>query len=56
MAFIILTYLQVVSGDYCECDNFSCDRFNGELCSGPDHGRCECGQCVCNAEWDTPGG
>jgi len=46
---------EVVSGDYCECDNFSCDRFNGELCSGPDHGRCECGQCVCNSEWDTPG-
>merc|ERR1740123_621760 len=38
---------EVVSGDYCECDNFSCDRYNGELCSGPEHGECECGECRC---------
>ena len=44
-----------MSGDYCECDNFSCDRYNGELCSGPDHGVCQCGKCVCNSEWDSPG-
>ena len=48
-------HLQVVSGDYCGCDNFSCDRFNGELCSGPDHGVCQCRKCVCNSEWDSPG-
>jgi protocadherin alpha len=46
---------EVVSGDYCECDNFSCDRYNGELCSGADHGVCQCGKCVCNSEWDSPG-
>ena len=46
---------QVVSGDYCECDNFSCDRYNGELCSGPDHGECVCGKCKCNSEWDVEG-
>ena len=45
----------MVSGDYCECDNFSCDRYNGELCSGPDQGVCQCGKCVCNSEWDSPG-
>eukprot|EP00092_Neocalanus_flemingeri_P016472 GFUD01017825.1.p1 GENE.GFUD01017825.1~~GFUD01017825.1.p1 ORF type:complete len:278 (-),score=51.40 GFUD01017825.1:117-950(-) len=44
-----------VSGEYCECDNFSCDRYNGELCSGPDHGDCMCGQCNCNREWDVEG-
>merc|ERR1719225_66224 len=46
---------EVVSGDYCECDNFSCDRYNGELCSGPDHGECVCGKCKCNSEWDVEG-
>jgi len=46
---------EVVSGDYCECDNFSCDRHNGELCSGPDHGECVCGKCKCNSEWEVPG-
>merc|ERR1740123_125641 len=44
---------EVVSGDYCECDNVSCDRYNGELCSGPDHGECVCGKCKCNSEWDV---
>ncbi|XP_056336104.1 integrin beta-1b.2 [Danio aesculapii] len=34
------------SGRFCECDNFSCDRFNNKLCGG--HGRCMCGQCVCD--------
>ena len=46
---------EVVSGDYCGCDNFSCDRYDGKLCSGPDHGECVCGKCVCNSEWDVPG-
>jgi len=44
-----------VTGKYCECDNFSCDRHNGLLCSGPDHGECVCGKCKCNSEWDVPG-
>ena len=43
------------SGEFCECDNFSCDRHHGQLCSGPEHGECVCGQCVCNSEWDVPG-
>ena len=46
---------EIVSGDFCECDNFSCDRHDGQLCSGPQHGECVCGQCVCNSEWDVPG-
>ncbi|XP_059086131.1 integrin beta-PS-like isoform X2 [Tigriopus californicus] len=45
----------IVSGDYCECDNFSCDRYDGLLCSGPEHGECVCGKCVCNSEYDVPG-
>ena len=25
---------EIVSGPFCECDNFSCDRYKGELCGG----------------------
>jgi len=44
-------FLQVVNGQFCECDNFSCDYFNGLPCAGPDHGTCECGKCVCKPGW-----
>ncbi|XP_055350057.1 integrin beta-3-like [Paramacrobiotus metropolitanus] len=37
------------SGKYCECDNISCPRFNGEVCAG--HGRCDCGRCVCQGNY-----
>lgn len=42
---------EVISGRFCECDNFSCDRKDQLLCSGPDHGVCECGVCVCKPGW-----
>lgn len=42
---------EIISGKFCECDNFSCDRHNRLLCSGPEHGTCECGQCVCKPGW-----
>ncbi|KAI4807025.1 hypothetical protein KUCAC02_017803 [Chaenocephalus aceratus] len=37
------------SGQYCECDNFNCDRSGNKLCGG--HGRCECRVCVCDPMW-----
>ena len=40
-----------MSGKYCECDNFSCDRYDGKVCSGPDHGVCVCGTCQCKDDW-----
>ncbi|XP_036408895.1 integrin beta-3-like [Megalops cyprinoides] len=38
-----------VWGKFCECDNFNCLRFKGELCSG--QGTCNCGFCQCDADW-----
>ncbi|GJQ85656.1 hypothetical protein Trydic_g20204 [Trypoxylus dichotomus] len=42
---------QMIYGKFCECDNFSCRRVKGELCSGPDHGKCDCGKCQCLPGW-----
>lgn len=42
---------EVISGQFCECDNFSCARHNGLLCSGSDHGTCSCGVCQCKPGW-----
>ncbi|XP_039962389.1 integrin beta-PS-like isoform X1 [Bactrocera tryoni] len=39
---------EVIWGKYCQCDNFSCERYKQRLCSGPAQGKCECGQCTCN--------
>ncbi|TRY53698.1 hypothetical protein DNTS_008642 [Danionella cerebrum] len=38
-----------VWGKRCECDDFSCLRYKGELCSG--HGTCYCGFCQCDPDW-----
>ncbi|KAK6179931.1 hypothetical protein SNE40_012178 [Patella caerulea] len=35
-------------GRFCECNDYSCSRFNGRLCGGPERGSCHCGRCVCN--------
>lgn len=43
--------LQKISGPFCECDNFSCDRNDGVLCSGPEQGTCVCGKCECQSGW-----
>ncbi|XP_017287388.1 integrin beta-1a isoform X1 [Kryptolebias marmoratus] len=37
------------SGEFCECDNFNCDRSGNKLCGG--HGRCECRVCICDPMW-----
>ncbi|KAI1307715.1 Integrin beta-PS [Halotydeus destructor] len=45
------SYEERIYGQFCECDNFSCDRAEGKVCSGPEHGTCDCGLCKCNADW-----
>ncbi|KAG8191111.1 hypothetical protein JTE90_010035 [Oedothorax gibbosus] len=40
-----------ITGTYCECNNFRCDKVDGKLCSGPDHGVCDCGKCKCLKGW-----
>lgn len=43
-----------VSGKFCQCDNFSCDRVQGQLCGGPSQGFCDCGECKCEEDWTGP--
>uniref|UniRef100_A0A4W3HUB4 Integrin beta n=1 Tax=Callorhinchus milii TaxID=7868 RepID=A0A4W3HUB4_CALMI len=38
-----------ISGTFCECDDFSCGHFKGQLCSG--NGACQCGECSCAQGW-----
>ncbi|XP_063704151.1 integrin beta-PS-like [Culicoides brevitarsis] len=43
-----------ITGRYCECDNFSCERHNERVCAGPEHGTCVCGSCECANGWTGP--
>ncbi|XP_042282583.1 integrin beta-2 [Thunnus maccoyii] len=33
-------------GDYCECDDEHCEKFQNKLCGG--NGKCNCGKCECD--------
>lgn len=37
------------SGQFCQCTNFLCPRYDNRLCGG--RGRCECNLCVCDKGW-----
>ncbi|XP_069761167.1 integrin beta-3-like isoform X2 [Narcine bancroftii] len=39
----------IISGQFCECDDFSCGHYMGKLCSG--NGQCQCGECRCFPDW-----
>ncbi|CAD5214572.1 unnamed protein product [Bursaphelenchus okinawaensis] len=43
---------EIISGQYCECDNFNCPRHDRKLCGG--HGTCNCGQCICEEGYTGP--
>ncbi|XP_004429723.1 PREDICTED: integrin beta-2 [Ceratotherium simum simum] len=36
-----------IFGQFCECDNVNCERFDGQVCGGERRGSCKCGQCQC---------
>ncbi|XP_057293922.1 integrin beta-2-like [Hydractinia symbiolongicarpus] len=36
-----------ITGKFCQCNNFGCDRHEGKVCGGKDRGVCDCGQCRC---------
>jgi len=40
-----------ITGKYCECDNFSCEWVDAQLCGGPARGECNCGVCQCKPGW-----
>lgn len=39
-------------GNFCECDDYSCDYSDGKLCGGPERGTCKCGTCMCNKNFN----
>ncbi|EMP26993.1 Integrin beta-2, partial [Chelonia mydas] len=41
-----------IYGTFCECDNMNCEVHNGHLCGGEERGRCDCGECKCNAGFE----
>ncbi|XP_055329594.1 integrin beta pat-3-like [Paramacrobiotus metropolitanus] len=41
-----------VYGEFCQHDNFNCEKVNGQLCSG--HGSCDKGVCSCAPGWTGP--
>lgn len=42
---------EIIDGKFCDCDNFSCERHNDQVCSGPANGICRCGDCHCLPGW-----
>lgn len=46
---------EIISGKFCQCNNFSCKKIDNYLCSGPEHGTCKCGKCECFAGWSGDG-
>lgn len=41
-----------IFGQFCECDNVNCERYNGKICGGLDRGECRCGKCLCKADFE----
>ncbi|XP_076975268.1 integrin beta-2 [Tamandua tetradactyla] len=41
-----------IYGQYCECDNMNCERFDNQVCGGEERGRCFCGKCLCNKNYE----
>ncbi|XP_067595758.1 integrin beta-2 isoform X1 [Pseudorca crassidens] len=37
-----------IYGQFCECDNVNCERYDGQVCGGEKRGLCFCGTCRCH--------
>lgn len=42
---------QRYSGDYCQCNDYSCPIGANGLCGGSTRGTCNCGKCFCINDW-----
>lgn len=36
-----------IFGQFCQCDNVNCERYDGKVCGGDDRGECFCAKCLC---------
>ncbi|KAM5275445.1 integrin beta-2 isoform 2-T2 [Hipposideros larvatus] len=41
-----------IFGQFCQCDNVNCERYDGKICGGDDRGECFCGKCLCKAGFE----
>ncbi|XP_074046048.1 integrin beta-2 isoform X2 [Macrotis lagotis] len=41
-----------IYGKFCECDNVNCERYEGQVCGGPERGDCDCGTCQCKDKYE----
>ncbi|KAM5333133.1 integrin beta-2 [Glossophaga mutica] len=41
-----------IFGQFCECDNVNCERYNGKVCGGTGRGECRCGKCLCRPGYE----
>lgn len=42
------------NGEFCECEDYSCPFFEGQICGGQTRGECKCGRCECNQYFKGP--
>ncbi|KAM7133801.1 integrin beta-2 [Molossus nigricans] len=42
-----------IFGQFCECDNMNCERYNGKICGGIERGECRCGKCLCKPGYES---
>ncbi|XP_046847173.1 integrin beta-2-like isoform X2 [Xenia sp. Carnegie-2017] len=38
-------------GKYCQCSDFNCHKYKGEICGGKERGSCKCGKCECKRSY-----
>ncbi|XP_069471951.1 integrin beta-2 [Ambystoma mexicanum] len=41
-----------IYGDFCQCNNYNCELFQGQLCGGDARGTCDCGTCKCTSNYE----